>query len=74
MDKEFGMHLYDEVSAEPELLEDLDYIVSDGIKDFRTAGKRRFSSRRESCSVQIGGRRMNRSELGIVRGVMHIPG
>jgi len=78
VDKEFGMHIYDQLYTQSDIRDQgVQYahdIVDDGLKHFKDFGKCRFSSPTDSLEVRFGRRRMNHPSLNITRGVMNIPG
>jgi len=76
VDKSLAMHLYEQLSTEPEFQKmGVEYVhdtVNDGLKDFQENGKQNFLEPTDSLKVTIGGRRMNYPELRIIKGIMNI--
>jgi hypothetical protein len=76
VDKEFAMHLYEQLVTEPEFqemdMEQVHDIVDDGLKDFQENGKQNFSLPTDSLKVDIRKRRMSYPKLQITKGIMKI--
>ena len=77
MDKELGLHLYEQLYTEPDLrdggAESVHEMVDDGLEHFQAFGKRKFTFSTDSLEVTIGVRRMNYPNFRVTKGVMNIP-
>lgn len=56
------------------VLKEISRLVSDGLRDFQSSAKRRFSDAAVGYKVQVGSRRMNNEPLQIAKGVMTLKG
>jgi len=76
VDGNFTAYLRRELTAIPDFedTEAIPDILSDGHRDFESRCKRTFTSPSKSCTVRIGGRRMNINGLNIARGVLTLDG
>lgn len=54
--------------------EDIPGILSDALRDFQGHCKRAYGSSSTSCTVRVGGRKMNSQVLSIAKGVLSLGG
>ena len=76
VDASFTTYLRRELTAIPDFAdtEDIPDILSDACRDFESRCKRTFTSPSESCTVRIGGRKMNSKRLGVAKGILTLDG
>jgi hypothetical protein len=75
VDEKFKERLFDKLlEGEVGDQDEIEAMVSDGLRDFQRSAKLEFLSPDNDCKVQVGLRRLNDEVLRIKRGVMTIPG
>jgi hypothetical protein len=62
------------IDSDIEDKEDIPGILSDALRDFQGRGKRIYGSPSTSCTVLVGGRKMNSQVLPITKGVLSLDG